>query len=436
MQNAFQQSINQLTRDAWNDVFMMKGRGVPPHLDQLIELGRLENEGKNNIADYVRLGWNTPADIFELEEEIEFDMEERAHRRGIELCLSLKLEEDADVNHPDMWVAASKMQSCRQQGVVGKVPGRDGYQVAWAHKCGLSKLCPDESREEGRRLENKYSDPIEQFAISSPLHSVQYGVFTLHNFRPGDLARGKQYIFEKLKPLREKFPQIKGLLLSQEDPLGKQGDWNIHINALMLVQGNLSWKEVREWWGFNVHFDLVEKEKIGYSIRELIKYAVKHVTAKEGDAPGLLDWNAREFREWFNAQKKFRRTRAYGCLYAIHGKRWHSKDSDDFDRRSMRREWVAQAATRGHILEPSILDADWKQMDPFQKNAIRKAMDEGESFAAQVEWLGAVKFVAYGRRLSEGVAGVYQVDLIPGDNFFSVLGKTDNFSNGPPGPLH
>ena len=435
MRSTFAKSLHEVERDAWHDAFMMPGRNIPPHLDQLIELSRLDGEGKTNIADSVLLKWNSPGEIAELEEEIQFDMADRAQRRAVELQLSFKLEDCADVHHPDMWVAASKMQSCRQQGVVGKVPGRDGYQVAWAHKCGLSKLCPDESREEGRRLENKYSDPIEQFAICSPMHSIQYSVFTLHNFRPGDLARGKKYIYEKLKPLYKKFPQIKGALLSQEDPLSIDGEWNVHINALLLVEGHLDWAAVRKWWGSNIHFELVENERIGYSIRELIKYAVKHVSAKEGEAPGLLDWSADQFREWFDAQHKFRRTRAYGCLYAIHGKRWHSKDHDRYERRHMRQDWQLKAATRGHILEPSTIETDWKQLDAYQKNAIRKAMDEGESYAALVEWIGAVQcHFSAGPERTLDVS--YRVDLIPGDNFFSVLNRTDNFSNGPPGQLH
>ena len=131
----------------------------------------------------------------------------------------------------------------------------------------------------------------------------------------------------------------------------------------------------------------------------------------------MTQWSSTRWQEWWDAQQGFRRTRAYGCLYALHGKRWNAADFND------RSEWCRVAGAPQELVK-----LDWKEIGQGMKKKdrerlrvkLRKAMVFGEAVDMQaVEWVGSMKF---------GSEGSYRVDLIPGDNFSGRSSKMDNFS--------
>lgn len=316
-------------------------------------------------------------------DELSLMMEGYKNRRDMELMLANYIEGVARRNkRVDLLGISERLKDCRQTGPVAQKPD-GGLMIAWDSKCGLVKLCPDESREETQRLNNFYNDSITDFLDASPLHRAFYMVPTTKNYYPGELLYGKNDIFAKFNnfirpehsfcrvlfedgaacaiPKKYKGRQpisktkgapiadFKGALVVQEDPLSSSGQWNVHLNVILLVKGELSYEKVRAEWGTNLFIEEIEQSKNGddqsqtikESILELIKYAATIVGVKSEDkakngtssAPGITDWPDARFIEWWDSHriptgnldkpfKTFRRVRSYGCLYAVHGKRW------------------------------------------------------------------------------------------------------------------
>ena len=252
-----------------------------------------------------------------------------------------------EVNHmyPDL---VDKMRTCRMSGTYGYQPSDANPKVivAWDRKCGLTRLCPDEAREEQQRIAERYAPPAVKWQRDKRRRQIQYCVLTWPNVAPTALARFKRLMAKHVAAwLKSKVcASVKGALVTQEDPLAADGDWNVHTNLLLLVEGKFDWSAARKDWhkrtrelfdtehrDFQVHFVDVTGGDIERTIRELCKYSVKHISAKAdgtldhqatllrpaSDAPPLTDWPPERFIEWWKAGKNFRRTRSYGVLYKV-----------------------------------------------------------------------------------------------------------------------
>jgi len=244
---------------------------------------------------------------------------------------------------PEYRELAARMMGCRQRGPWG-VNAAGGIVVAWEEKCGLVRLCPDESRQEGRRVKEAYGPALNQLMREGC--RLHWAVFSLPNFAPGQLAAGKKEAFKLFRDRiirtrhkgKARFP-IVGALVVQEDPLSAHGDWNVHLNVLLLCDGFLDYGDLRAAWNADPEpgaplpwqveiapkpWNLAEAamDKLW---RETIKYAVQAVPSKsiekwEGgrtDAPAFTDWPPELAHEWWQAGKRFRRTRAYGRLKSV-----------------------------------------------------------------------------------------------------------------------
>ena len=166
----------------------------------------------------------------------------------------------------------ARLRSCRMSGVVGRKP--DGSFIAmWDEKCSLVRLCPDEARTETARVVHTYVPEIRRWVSRRPGRRVYFAVFTAPNAQPGELAVAKRRLFEQFKAWRRRqyeacplvpgqngyqrtrrhrlpaFPQIRGALVVQEDPLSATGGWNVHLNVLLLADDWLDFGEAREVWG-------------------------------------------------------------------------------------------------------------------------------------------------------------------------------------------
>lgn len=316
---------------------------------------------------------------------------------------------------------------CRINGTVGALP--DGELVTmWDYKCGKSRLCPDEAREEMMRLAGHYAPQIAAWAERSPDHRVFYLVLTFPHGEPGRLHHHLRYLPQRFVDLildgkrecteadREAFgyskrkkkvhrfrpgfdaPRdetaagytgagIQGALLVTECPLSRDGRWNVHLNVLLLVKGRFDYKELYDAWRdgaehINVEIDQVDARdpyELACAVREVIKYAAAHTGTKSAEkaaqgskAPPMTAWPPELWLEWYRAHKDYRRCRAYGCLY--------------------------------------------------------NAPDESpEQDVSQVTWLGRIKL---------DDAGAYWVDLIPDDKFSRPRGfeASDDYFPPPHGP--
>lgn len=425
-------------------------------------------------------------DRFEIEQlrtDLENKVTEFTWRRELEHRLADYVHGVADITDtPSLHSIGNRLSSCRMSGTYGQRPD-GGLIIAWDTKCGLVRLCPDESREETQRLDAFYNPAITEFAKADPRNRVFYSVFTSHNYRQSDLLRGKHELFNQFKAFIDKrieycpvtfvdgpacvigkkpgqpitrtqekyFPSIKGALVVQEDPLSARMDWNVHLNVIFLVQGRFDYKELRRLWDANIHFQEVGKDEqsVSAAVRELVKYSALIVAEKSefkkdealsadvgheldqadtttppDSAPGMLDWPPSLWLQWWEAQQGFRRTRSYGCLYALYGKRWDAMtpgQRENVIRDASFPESDAKRHTRAYKHKPwAEVGKDFTKKKCEQVRVkLRRAMVHGEALDLNsIQWMGSVQWTG----------SSYWVDLIPGDNFSRQSRGNDNFS--------
>lgn len=221
---------------------------------------------------------------------------------------------------PKMERLAQGAYFCRQSGVFGL--SGDGVVVAWESKCCKAKLCPDEARAEGHRIEDQYADLIAEHARRGG--RVYKAWLTLPNYPQGRLKEGMRHIYKRFRDrfVRSKKWGIEGALVILEAPLSQSRDWNIHLNVILLTKGWQSFKAMREAWGSNLEIRQHSKfddRGMHALFAEMVKYSVRAVPEKSSDgkhtAPALIEWEPWEFVEWYEAHHPFRRTRAYGSLH-------------------------------------------------------------------------------------------------------------------------
>lgn len=225
--------------------------------------------------------------------------------------------------------AAEKLRAARQTGTYGRRP--DGSLVTiWDDKSGLSKLDPDEAREESQRLAERYGTHVCKLAQEG--RGLHYLVLTIPNVKPGELAAAQKNLFKKwvnfkrIQCNKEKaFSEIVGDLAIMESPLAADGKWNVHLNVLLITQRPFHdglYERIRREWRFNAFMRPVKGDagEIARTFNELLKYCARTVPEKSEskhatEAPAMIEWPAERFVEWYEAQHGFRRTRTYGCLY-------------------------------------------------------------------------------------------------------------------------
>lgn len=190
-----------------------------------------------------------------------------------------------------------KLRACRHGGAWGVDGGTGKLVIAWDSKCSLSLLCPHCARTEQRRLVRRYKEPLKAWKGQRHTRRIHSGVFTWPNVTPGNLAEYLRLIFKQFAKAARDFSSIKGYLATVEAPLSARGDWNLHINVLLCVDGPLDWGPLRAAWytktkrffpgyeGTDFQVELrqlprYDDDALDAALRELIKYPAKHVTEK------------------------------------------------------------------------------------------------------------------------------------------------------------
>lgn len=437
--------LSSVVDQAWQEIYRWlenhpTAQTLPPHIQAKADLvNRHEQAGFAQVP----LPGMDRYQVEEVHQLIEEHVSDYAARREAEHQLADYIHEVADLrNRPDFHSIANRLSSCRMSGVAGKASD-DSLRILWDYKCGLVRLCPDEAREEQQRLTDFYLPDMLEFA-KHPTHRIFYCVPTTHNYRPTDLLRGKHEMFDMFSEFYKSFDQIKGAFVIQEDPLSAHMDWNVHLNAFLLVQGEFDYKKVREQWGANIWIRELGKDEqsLRSALMEALKYSARIVPEKSADknkdtdAPSMVEWPAVLFEEWLDAQRRptpdrivsFRRTRAYGVLYALHRKRWNQATI------KKRMQWCDWAGLKKHHAASEWVDIgkpeDLKKKDREKlKIKLRKVMQNGppEEYGVN-QWLAVVSFTP-----GQG----YRVSSIPGDNFSGVPREkrqvfNDRGGTGPP----
>ncbi len=222
---------------------------------------------------------------------------------------------------------ALAMLSCRQRGPAG-YNSEGNVVVAWEEKCGLAKYCPEEALKESRRVGESMIPAIAEHGMNGG--RVYRGVLTLPNYPGERLEEGCRHAFKRWSKLwrarskgRNKFG-IVGALLILEAPLGRDRDWNVHLNFVLLTDRWLDFKAFQQAWGAGVHIKLhndFSDAGMAGLFNELIKYATRALPEKSIDdkhnAPAMCEWTGDELLEWDCAMHGLRRTRSYGKLYGL-----------------------------------------------------------------------------------------------------------------------
>ncbi len=290
---------------------------------------------------------------------------------------------------------AEKLEQARPWGVWGYDPDEDKRVYDSAQRAGLVKLCPDDARDEAMRLAATYVPRIE--FLQEQGYVVQFWVLTKPNAPRG-------YLADDIKALHDDFrrklfyarsdgreaksiddprrvcPELVGAMTTLETPLSAAGDWNVHLNALMVFRERPDWEAYRQAWGYNVEMREVPTGAAGPAMRELIKYATKATSDKSLDErkrkrdrrtgkllpppPPMIEWAPFDFEEWWIAHKGLRRTRSLGCLNANKRSKWGAfwewLDAVDGRKRKRKRdldrcEWLGKfqaTPTRFHADRP------------------------------------------------------------------------------------
>lgn len=293
-----------------------------------------------------------------------------AKRRAAEREVSDYIRDKVLPEHWDTKLAdlADAMRECRQSGVYGVYHPDNRAVFAWDVKCGCSKLCPHEAREETKRLSAHYL-PLLMNQIDQG-NRVYYGVLTMPNVPRGELDKTQREIFRLWNALCKKttrvgngrrvklFPEILGSLANVEAPQAADGSWNVHLNVILVTtNAGVKYEKLKHHWPWWFKFfsmsqmrqkteerlrgrgqdvsRLSTRDVLQHALLEVIKYPVQTVAEKSDKgrrgtwkddllgsvyydhrgrrrAPPLVEWAPEAFAEWWQAQKRFRRTRSYG----------------------------------------------------------------------------------------------------------------------------
>lgn len=276
------------------------------------------------------------------QEQLELDLPGYSMHHAIRRQLAEAIEQRVLPLCGGKWVHnyIDRLRGARWSGAYGFSVSKGKAVMFWDDKAGLSRLCPDDAREEAMRLQRKVLDPLEALQVDG--HALHYVVLTSQNAAPGGLRREMVSICRRFRHsiLKAKhadgsliFPEIKGALCVLEAPLGSARDWNVHLNVILVVKGYLDYEKLRRRWHWNLEARKLAEGPgvVRGALTELIKYAVAATVAKSaqksleaGSAPSdrpppppMLEWTGAELLEWLRAMRGFRRTRTYGCLFRL-----------------------------------------------------------------------------------------------------------------------
>jgi hypothetical protein len=309
-------------------------------------------------------------EIYEHNRQVELKFPSMTKRSIVRLVLADAIERKVLplTNEQWCWDLPARLRDARQDFCLGFRPSDGKRRIAWDKKAGLSRVCPDDAREDAMRMQRRVIEPL--LAMKKNGRQITYCVFTLPNYQPGSLRTGIKAIYRRFGALLRKrqggelkWRSIEAAMCVLEAPLARDRTWNVHLNVMLVHRGFIDYGELRkDWGGWNVDFQRVigGREQIERSLREIIKYSARAVAEKSqcprettpvssgegistgcasvtssdsGTAqpasdvsgrfeasqvpPAMVDWTGEELLEWLKAFRGFRRTRTYRALYRL-----------------------------------------------------------------------------------------------------------------------
>lgn len=282
------------------------------------------------------------------QEQLELNLEEANVRQHVRRKLADTIERDVLPLLGAPWIhrIVEQLRLARHHADVFYDFNTQKLVPLWDAKAGLARYCPDDAREEAQRVVNKYRPVLLEHQAAG--YHIYTCVMTDENVAPGGLRKEQERQFKAFRRMLKRrypdgslvFPEIAGALVVQESPLGGYRDWHVHLNVIFVVRGTINYGKLRSRWGANLEIDEVAGGKdlsdaqradaMRSALTELIKYPVTPLVVKSAKkalqhsrdpdrppAPSMLEYTGSELLEWMRAQRGFRRTRSYGCLFKI-----------------------------------------------------------------------------------------------------------------------
>jgi len=310
-------------------------------MEESVEFGAVfEHQDTGAVQSYAHFA----PTALEAHEQLELALPGMSVRHAVRKTLADALEQRVLPLCNGKWVHnyIDRLRRARWHGLWGYSCAKGKAVMFWDEKAGLSRLCPDDAREEAQRLTRKVLDPLE--ALQADGHALHYVVLTTPNAPAGGLRKEMVSICRRFRNTILKarypdgslvFPEVKGALCVLEAPLGSTRDWNVHLNVILVVKGFLDYEKLHRKWYWNLEARKLSAGPgvVKGALTELIKYAVAATVAKSAQKaeaatrlrdgrervppPPMLEWTGAELLEWLRAMRGFRRTRTYGCLFRL-----------------------------------------------------------------------------------------------------------------------
>lgn len=243
---------------------------------------RREDGTRGNLADLI-------PELYQVNKQFELKLGSMTKRSLVRLELAHAIETKVLGLTDNMWIWSlpDRLRAARKSFCLGFRPSDGRQRVAWDNKAGLSRICPDDAREDSRRMQRRVIDPLLEMKKNG--RQVTYCVFTLPNYQPGELRKGIKAIYKRFGALLKKraggklkWDQVEAAMCVLEAPLARDRTWNVHLNVLLVHRGFLDYGELRKDWHWNVEFQRVTggREELEKSLREIIKYSARAVAEK------------------------------------------------------------------------------------------------------------------------------------------------------------
>ncbi len=243
---------------------------------------RREDGTMGNVADLV-------PDLVEAQRQLELQFGSMSKRALVRLELANAIELKVAPITDDGWIHSlpERLRQARKSFCLGFRPSDGRRRIMWDQKAGLSRICPDDAREDSARMQRRVIEPL--LALKKNGSQVTYAVFTLPNYQPGELRKGIKRIYKSFSALlkrrkagRLEFHNVEAAMCVLEAPLARDRTWNVHLNVLLVHRGFLDWRAMQAAWRYGVHFQRIRggKAELESAMREIIKYSARAVAEK------------------------------------------------------------------------------------------------------------------------------------------------------------
>ncbi len=237
---------------------------------------------RGNVADLI-------PDLYDAHKQLELQLGSMSRRALVRLELAHALQSKVLPLTDDGWIHSlpDRLRAARQSFCLGFRPADGRRRIMWDQKAGLSRICPDDAREDSARMSRRVIDPI--LALKKNGCQVTYAVFTVPNYQPGQLRKGIKAIYKRFGALlkrqkggRLEFHNVDAAMCVLEAPLARDRTWNVHLNVILVHRGFLDWRAMQEAWHWGVHFQRIRggKAELEAAMREIIKYSARAVAEK------------------------------------------------------------------------------------------------------------------------------------------------------------